>query len=94
VPKSPKMHWFDNLGWIMAEFMYVQVTKVIMVIISIANYVAFTCDEVNTMDNGSWISIHTYMMLNWVKVPMMLFLQRVVNGLGANNLIVVIMEVL
>jgi hypothetical protein len=88
------MHWFDSLGWIMVEFMYVQVTKVIMVTISIANYVAFTCDEVNTMDNGSWISIHPYMMLNWVKVPMMLFLQRVVNGLGFDNLIVVIMEAL
>ncbi len=74
--------------------MYVQVTKVIMVTISIVNYVAFTCDEVNFMDNGSWISIHTYMMLNWVKVPMMFSLQRVVNGSGADNLIFVIMEAL
>jgi len=65
-----------------------------MVIISIINYVAFTCDEVNTMDNGSWIFVHTYMMLNWVKVPMMFSLRRVVNGLGADNLIFVIMEAL
>jgi hypothetical protein len=58
----------------MAELMYVQVIKVIMATISIAIYVAFTCDEVNTMDNGSWISIHKYVMQNWVKVPMLLSL--------------------
>jgi hypothetical protein len=74
VPKSPKMHWFDTIGWIMVEFMYVHVTKVIVATISIANYVALTCDEVNIMDNGSWISIHTYVMQNWVKVPMLLSL--------------------
>jgi hypothetical protein len=34
----------------MAEFMYVQVIKVILAIISIANYVAFTCDEVSTVE--------------------------------------------
>jgi hypothetical protein len=34
----------------MAEFMYVQMIKAILAIISIANYVAFTCDEVTTVE--------------------------------------------
>jgi hypothetical protein len=36
----------------MVEFMYAQVTNVIMVVISIVNHVALTCDKVNTMDMG------------------------------------------
>lgn len=31
-------------------------------------------------------------MQNWVKIPMLIFLQRVVDGVGVDNLIVVIME--
>ena len=27
----------------------------------VANFVGITCDEVNKVDNGSWISIHAYM---------------------------------
>jgi len=46
----------------MAQFMYAQMTKAILTIISIANYVLFTCDEMNTMDNGGWVSIRAYVM--------------------------------
>jgi hypothetical protein len=34
----------------MAEFMYAQMIKAILATISIVNYVAFTCDEVSTME--------------------------------------------
>jgi hypothetical protein len=34
----------------MAEFMYVQVIKVILAIISIFNYVALTCDEASVVE--------------------------------------------
>lgn len=37
----------------MAKFMYAQVTNAIVTIVHVANYVAFTCDEVNMLDNGS-----------------------------------------
>jgi hypothetical protein len=46
------------------------------------NYVAFTCDEVNIMDNGNWISIHTYVMQNWTTIPMLISSQKVANGVG------------
>jgi hypothetical protein len=51
-------------------------TNATLTIIFIANYVALTCDEVNIVDNGSWISIHGYMMQ---KVPMMISFQKVVD---------------
>jgi hypothetical protein len=51
--KNPKMHWFDSSSWIMAGFIYVHVTKAILAIIFIINYVALPCDEVNIVDNWS-----------------------------------------
>jgi hypothetical protein len=55
-------------------------------------YVAFMCDDVSTMDKGSWISILAYVMQHWVKVPMLISLQRVVDGTKINNLTIVIMR--
>ncbi len=90
----PKMHWSNNLSWIMVEFMYAHVTNVILAKVSTPNYVAFTCDEVSTMHNWSWIFIHAYVMQHWVKIPMLNYLQKVVDGVEADNLTIVIMEAL
>jgi hypothetical protein len=46
----------------MVEFMFGHVTNVILANISTTEHVAFMCDEVSTMGNGSWISIHAYVM--------------------------------
>ncbi len=92
--KNPKMHCLDSLGWVMVEFMYAQVISLIMVVVPIGNHVALTCDEVSMVDNGNWISIHAYLMQYWVKIPMLISLQKVVDGIGVVNLIVVIMEAL
>jgi hypothetical protein len=46
----------------MVEFMYAQVINKILGIVSSSNYVALICDEVNILDNRSWISIHIYVM--------------------------------
>ncbi len=62
VLKNPKMHWLDTLGWIMVELMYAQVINTIRTIVSIVNYVPFSCNEVSMVDNGSWISIYAYVM--------------------------------
>jgi hypothetical protein len=53
VLKNPKMHWLDFSGWVMVEFMYAQVTSAIMVVVSITNHVALTCDEVNKWIMGT-----------------------------------------
>lgn len=62
--RIPKRIWLDFSSWVMVEFMYAQVISVIMVVVSIANHVALTCDEVSMVDNGSCISIHAYLMQN------------------------------
>jgi hypothetical protein len=94
VPNFPRMHWSDNSGWIMAEFMYAEVRIAISRVLVGANYVALTCDEVSTIDNGSWISIHAYVVQNWSRIPYLISLERVVEGGGSDNLTQVIIDAL
>jgi hypothetical protein len=51
-------------------------------IVSTASYFSITCDEVTTLDNQSWISTHIYTIQDWKRVPMLLCLQRVIEGGG------------
>ena len=53
VPNFPRIHWSDNSSWIMVEFTYFEVGTAISRVRVVANYVASTCDEVSTIDNGS-----------------------------------------
>ena len=94
VPNFPRMHWSDNSGWIMADFMYAEVRTAISRVLVGANYVALTCDEVSTIDNGSWISIHAYVVQNWSRVPYLISLEKVVEGSCSDNLTHVIIDAL
>jgi hypothetical protein len=48
-------------------------------------------DEVtSTIDNGSWICIHVYIVQLWVRIPILFQVEQIVDGLGGNNLIKVI----
>jgi hypothetical protein len=42
--------------------MYAQMINKNLGIVFASDYVALTCDEVNIIDNKSWISINTYVM--------------------------------
>jgi hypothetical protein len=56
------------------------------------HYRVLNCDEVFIVDNQSWLSIHDYVMQNWVKIPIVISLDQVVEGLRNDNLTKVIME--
>jgi hypothetical protein len=55
-------------------------------LVSTTLYFSITCDEVTTLDNQSWINIHIYTIQDWERVPMLLCLQRVIEGDGADNI--------
>jgi hypothetical protein len=40
-----------------------------------ARFILINCDEVTTLDNQSWISIHVYIVENWCRVPILLNLE-------------------
>jgi hypothetical protein len=56
--------------------------------------VALTCDEVSTINNGSYISIHAYVVKNWSHVPYPISLHKVLEGFGLDNLTHVIIDAL
>jgi len=56
--------WSNISSWIMAEFMHVKVVIKKKESIVASNYFALTCNEVTTIDNVSWISMHAYMVVD------------------------------
>jgi hypothetical protein len=91
VPKMPQRHWSDNSSWDMARHMNLQVIQKMKETIQATRYFAVSCDEVTTADNGTWISIHVYIVQNFERKPMLVALERVEDGATSNNLTKVVM---
>jgi hypothetical protein len=64
VPKLAKRHWNDVAGWILAECMFRQVEAKSLEMVKSARFISISCNEVTSIDNGSWISIHAYVVQN------------------------------
>ncbi len=90
---NPKNHWSDYASWVMAECLHKQVIKKMKEVVACSKYLAFSCDEVSTIDNQSWISIHYYVVQDWCHLPILIFKIQVIEGGGSNNLTKVIMGV-
>jgi hypothetical protein len=58
----------------MAKFVHQEVLRVTRATMGATHYVALNYDEVSTLDNQSWLSIHCYVMQNWVKIPILISL--------------------
>jgi hypothetical protein len=58
------------------------------------NFISISCDEVTSVDNQSWLSLHAYIIKEWSQIPILLSLERVVEGADAGNLTRVIIQAL
>ncbi len=79
-------HWTEGAGWEMGESLLNVVQAKTKDIVSAAPYFSISCDEVTTVDNQSWISIHVYTISDWERVPMLLSLERVIEGGSAESI--------
>lgn len=86
VPNLPTKHWNDNSGWDMAECMTRVVIEHHKKELKDAAIFSLSADEVTTIDNQSWLSIHCYVVKEWKRMPILLTLQRVVDGCTADKL--------
>jgi len=68
-------HWCDNSGWVMAFYMYKQVTNEMRRLIVATRYIAISVDEVTTVDNNSYLSVHIYIVQDWVWVLLLVLLE-------------------
>lgn len=49
-------------------------------------HLMFLCDEVTLIDFQSWISVHSHVLVDWKCIPILLTLERVVEGGTLDNL--------
>jgi hypothetical protein len=74
--------------------MHQEVMRAIRVVLGGVQYVALGCDDFFIVNNQSWLFICYYVVQNWVRIPILIFLNIVLKGLGSDNLTKVIMEAL
>jgi hypothetical protein len=84
VPECLKKHWSEGSGWQMVEIMANVVSERTMQVLSDANFLSISADEVTSVDNTSWLSLHVYACQPWKRVPILLSLQRTVDGEGVD----------
>ena len=92
VPDCPAQHWCDGSGWQIAEYMYAELQLTMKKLVQEARYIAVTVDEVTTVDNGSWLSVHCYVVKDWIRMPLLVSLQRVTTAANSNNITTLIMD--
>jgi hypothetical protein len=78
----------------MGECLYKQMIKKMKEVVVGSKYLTLSCEGVTTIDNQSWISIHYYVVQDWCHLPILFFLEQVIEGRGLDNLTKVIMGVL
>ncbi len=81
------MHWSNFLGCIFLEFMHIQVENAIVKAIQYVWFIVLSFVEFTTIDNGSSICVHVYVINCYIRVPNLVCIDRIVNGLGFINFI-------
>ncbi len=76
----------------MAEYVDLEVRKMSKVVILNAKFIFLTCDEVTSMDNASWASVHNYVVQDWCWIPLLLNVQRMFSRFKASSLTLLIMN--
>jgi hypothetical protein len=92
----PKKHWSLSSMWGMAEAMHHVFRMKVKEFLLAARFIAMSADEVTSVDNASWISIHAYVVVDFVRMPLLLALERVVasDKAGSDHVTKVIMVAL
>jgi hypothetical protein len=80
LPDLPTFHWSDNAGWLMATYMYDLVKEKHRAMLAAAQFISLTADETSAVDNLSYIVIHVYLLQDWVRVPIILHINKLESG--------------
>ena len=94
MPHMSKKHWGDNSGWLMAEYLYAQVMQKAREVIHGGKFLSISVDEVTTVDNQAWISIHAYVVQDFYRTPILVSVERLTEGATAPKLAQVIVDAL
>jgi hypothetical protein len=73
--------------------MHLVVLEKLKATVRAARFIAISCDEVTSCDSGQWLSLHAYVVIDWIRVPVLLHLSKV-QGQKADALTEVIVRAL
>jgi hypothetical protein len=82
----PKFHWSDDAGWEIADSLKAVVDGKLKDTVKESSFFSVSCDEVTTIANESWISIHIYVVQNFARVPILLCCKHILEDCNAENL--------
>jgi hypothetical protein len=85
VPNLPRVRWSTGARWLMAEHMWDFVLVRFKEMILAANYIALTYDETTAIDNRSYMRVHIYVMLFWVRFSMLVHIQKLESDGGTSD---------
>lgn len=75
----------------MAKYLYVEVVDEYKKRIKSINFFVVSIDEVTIVDTNSWISVHVYIVEDWVRVSYLIALEEIQDTPTSNILIQVIL---
>ena len=93
-PLIPFKHWSVSTRWGIVECLHAVVQNRVKFALQECQFFSLTCDEVTTVDCQTWISVHVYVVKDYVRVPLLLTLEQVIGGTGSDNLTRVLLDVL
>jgi hypothetical protein len=76
----------------MVEVMHDFVLTSTKAIMQAINYFFMNVNEVTTLDNWQWISVHVYVMKDWCRFPILLTLERVEMNVTAINITLILLK--
>jgi hypothetical protein len=56
----------------MVELMHDVIFHAIKGVVQKSEYISVSCDELTTINNHSWLSIHVYVREKWKRLPILL----------------------
>jgi hypothetical protein len=92
VPSIPKKHWSQPSGWQFANAMAAVCSDRLKRDMQNATFISASADEVTTVDNQQWFSVHVYFAVNFSRESHLLCIRRMDDEANTQNLTEMITE--
>jgi hypothetical protein len=94
VKHLPTKYWCESSSWEMAHYMYLSILAALARAVQAARVISVIADEVTGVDSTQWLSVHAYVVQNFVRVPLLLHLSHVTDGCKSSNILGLIITAL
>jgi len=72
-----RKHWNNSSSWGMVEVMHNVLLNVTKATLAFVAYTNISIDEVKTINNTQWLSIHLYVVQAWKRIPILLYVETI-----------------